>query len=62
MRKSFCFAGIALLIIGASLPTPDLLQAQGKALEPVKIGYSGIGIAHDLMKIMDPSRNSGRLE
>jgi ABC-type nitrate/sulfonate/bicarbonate transport system substrate-binding protein len=56
MRKSFCFAGIVLLFIGASLPTPDLVQAQAKTLEPVKIGYSGIGIAHDLMKIMEKNR------
>jgi ABC-type nitrate/sulfonate/bicarbonate transport system substrate-binding protein len=56
MRKSFCFAGIALLFIGASLPTPDPVQAQTKALEPIKIGYSGIGIAHDLMKIMEKNR------
>ena len=32
------------------------VQAQIKALEPVKIGYSGIGIAHDLMKIMEKNR------
>ena len=56
MRESFCFAGIVLLMIGASLPAPDLVQAQTKALEPVKIGYSGIGIAHDFMKIMEKNR------
>ena len=56
MRKLFCFAGIVLLILGASWLTLDPVQAQTKALEPVKIGYSGIGIAHDLMKIMEKNR------
>ena len=56
MRKSLCFAGIVLLMLGASLPAPDRVQAQTKALEPVKIGYSGIGIAHDLMKLMEKNR------
>ena len=35
---------------------PRLVQAQIKALEPVKIGYSGIGIAHDFLKIMEKNR------
>src|SRR5215470_2076924 len=31
---------------------PSWAPAQSKKLEPVKIGYSGVGIAHDLLKIM----------
>lgn len=31
---------------------PSWVPAQSKKLEPVKIGYSGVGIAHDLLKIM----------
>jgi ABC-type nitrate/sulfonate/bicarbonate transport system substrate-binding protein len=33
-----------------------LVQAQSKGLEPIKIGYSGIGIAHDFLKLMDKNR------
>ena len=35
---------------------PRLAQAQMKALEPIKIGYSGIGIAHDFLKLMEKNR------
>ena len=35
---------------------PSSLYAQGKTLEPIKIGYSGIGITHDLLKMMDSNR------
>jgi ABC-type nitrate/sulfonate/bicarbonate transport system substrate-binding protein len=35
---------------------PSSLHAQGKTLEPVKIGYSGIGITHDLLKMMGSNR------
>src|SRR5437660_12811477 len=35
---------------------PASLQTQGKTLEPVKIGYSGIGITHDLLKMMGSNR------
>jgi len=31
---------------------PSWVSAQAKKLESVKIGYSGVGIAHDLLKIM----------
>ena len=35
---------------------PPSLHAQNKTLEPVKIGYSGIGITHDLLKMMGNNR------
>src|SRR4029077_4923216 len=35
---------------------PLSLHAQNKTLEPVKIGYSGIGITHDLLKMMGNNR------
>jgi NitT/TauT family transport system substrate-binding protein len=35
---------------------PPWVHSQSKALESVKIGYSGIGIAHDLLKIMGANR------
>src|SRR5919205_3607958 len=31
---------------------PGLALGQGRKLDSVKIGYSGVGIAHDLLKIM----------
>jgi len=31
---------------------PSWASAQSKKLESIKIGYSGVGIAHDLLKIM----------
>src|SRR5437870_5706065 len=31
---------------------PSFVEAQMKNLEPVRIGYSGIGITHDLLKVM----------
>ena len=31
---------------------PSAVSAQTRKLEPIKIGYSGVGIAHDLLKIM----------
>lgn len=42
-----------LLLIAVS---PFWVQAQVKDLELVKIGYSGIGITHDLLKIMSSKR------
>jgi NitT/TauT family transport system substrate-binding protein len=42
-----CFFLILLLFI-----YPSWAYAQSKMLESVKIGYSGVGIAHDLLKIM----------
>jgi len=38
------------------LSAPVWLDAQTKGLEPVKIGYSGIGVTHDLLKIMTKNR------
>ena len=38
------------------LIAPSSLHAQGKTLEPIKIGYSGIGITHDLLKMMGSNR------
>ena len=35
---------------------PSAVSAQGKELEPVKIGYNGIGITHDLLKMMGSNR------
>jgi NitT/TauT family transport system substrate-binding protein len=35
---------------------PAAVYAQVKELEPVKIGYSGIGITHDLLKMMGSHR------
>jgi len=35
---------------------PSSISAQGKNLEPIKIGYSGIGITHDLLKMMGSNR------
>ena len=56
MRRLLCFATVFLLIAGASNLAPRLVRAQAKSLEPIKIGYSGIGIAHDLLKIMEKNR------
>lgn len=38
---------------------PSSLLAQNKTLEPVRIGYSGVGITHDLLKMMN---NNGIFE
>jgi ABC-type nitrate/sulfonate/bicarbonate transport system substrate-binding protein len=35
---------------------PSFVHAQGKNLEPIRIGYSGIGITHDLLKMMATKR------
>ena len=43
-------ARVGLLIILAVIPS--WASAQSKKLESIKIGYSGVGIAHDLLKIM----------
>lgn len=43
---------IKILIVLFALLSPSWLHSQVKNLEPVKIGYSGVGIAHDLLKIM----------
>lgn len=56
MRRLARFAAVVSLIVGASVLLPHLVRAQGKGLESVKIGYSGIGIAHDFLKIMEKNR------
>jgi ABC-type nitrate/sulfonate/bicarbonate transport system substrate-binding protein len=56
IRRLARFAEIVLLVIGVSFLSPHLVQAQAKGLESVKIGYSGIGIAHDFLKIMEKNR------
>ena len=55
MRRLGC-AAVVLIIIGIMMLSPRFVRAQVKALEPVKIGYSGIGIAHDLLKMMEKNR------
>jgi NitT/TauT family transport system substrate-binding protein len=39
-----------------TMVVPLLVEAQPKGLESIKIGYSGIGIAHDFLKIMEKNR------
>jgi ABC-type nitrate/sulfonate/bicarbonate transport system substrate-binding protein len=41
-----------LLVVLAVILTPHLVEGQLKNLEPIRIGYSGIGITHDLLKMM----------
>lgn len=41
---------VAVIFLLSALPSG--VSAQSKKLESVKIGYSGVGIAHDLLKIM----------
>jgi ABC-type nitrate/sulfonate/bicarbonate transport system substrate-binding protein len=38
------------------LVAPSVVHAQAKSLEPIRIGYSGIGITHDLLKMMSTNR------
>lgn len=45
-----------VLLVGVTNLMPRLVRAQSKGLEPIKIGYSGIGIAHDFLKIMEKNR------
>jgi ABC-type nitrate/sulfonate/bicarbonate transport system substrate-binding protein len=47
---------LAALFVIVLMTFPLSLMAQSKGLESVKIGYSGIGIAHDLLKMMDKNR------
>ena len=56
MRRLLSSAAVLLLIIGMTNLIPRLVRAQSKGLEPIKIGYSGIGIAHDFLKLMDKNR------
>jgi NitT/TauT family transport system substrate-binding protein len=48
--------GVVLFVFCTPLVSPRLVQAQAKGLESVKVGYSGIGIAYDLLKIMEKNR------
>src|SRR5262249_7322805 len=41
-----------LLLMLAVVAMPLFVEAQVKTLEPVRIGYSGVGITHDLLKMM----------
>ena len=45
-----------LFPILVALLVPSLVHAQPRNLEPIKIGYSGIGITHDLLKMMAAKR------
>jgi NitT/TauT family transport system substrate-binding protein len=56
MRRLLSSAAIVLLIMGVTNLMPRLVRAQSKGLESIKIGYSGIGIAHDFLKLMDKNR------
>ena len=56
MRRLLSSAAIVLLIMGVTNLMSRLVQAQSKGLEPIKIGYSGIGIAHDFLKLMEKNR------
>jgi ABC-type nitrate/sulfonate/bicarbonate transport system substrate-binding protein len=46
----------SLLYLTLLLAAPLSVHAQQKNLEPVRIGYSGIGITHDLLKTMVGNR------
>ena len=43
---------VSVVLVFVLFAFPPSTSAQQKRLEPVKIGYSGVGIAHDLLKIM----------
>jgi ABC-type nitrate/sulfonate/bicarbonate transport system substrate-binding protein len=49
LTRSLCLISVALLL-------PSFVHAQVKTLEAIKIGYSGIGITHDLLKMMSAKR------
>jgi ABC-type nitrate/sulfonate/bicarbonate transport system substrate-binding protein len=52
IRTSAQLLRLVLMIVVA----PSLVESQVKNLEPIRIGYSGIGITHDLLKIMTSRR------
>src|ERR1043166_8029052 len=61
MRKlwGFIFLSVSIVLLlsaASSLSAAASIEAHGKNLEPVRIGYSGIGITHDLLKIMGAGR------
>ena len=56
MKRLVLCAGIVICFFCMAFASPRLAQAQVKVLEPIKIGYSGIGIAHDFLKLMEKNR------
>jgi NitT/TauT family transport system substrate-binding protein len=61
MRKlwGFVFLSVSIVLLlsaASSLSVAASIDAHGKNLEPVRIGYSGIGITHDLLKMMGAGR------
>jgi ABC-type nitrate/sulfonate/bicarbonate transport system substrate-binding protein len=50
----------SLLLLSLLLIYPSWAAAQPKNLESVTIGYSGVGIAHDILKIMEKNRIFGK--
>jgi ABC-type nitrate/sulfonate/bicarbonate transport system substrate-binding protein len=56
-RWIFRLSGRSALILASTLFfTPAIVLGQTRNLEPIRIGYSGIGITHDLLKMMGASR------
>src|SRR5215468_12498779 len=49
---NFASWGRSVLLLVLLLLFPSWGFSQGKKLESIKIGYSGVGIAHDLLQIM----------
>jgi len=56
MKRLVLCAGLVICFFCMAVASPRLAQAQVKGLEPIKIGYSGIGIAHDFLKLMEKNR------
>ena len=56
MKRLVLCEGIVIGFFCMAFASPRLAQAQVKGLEPIKIGYSGIGIAHDFLKLMEKNR------
>src|SRR6266403_1655871 len=56
IRTHYCEVSMfwlrSLAVVLALSMFPSWVSAQTKKLESIKIGYSGVGIAHDLLKIM----------
>lgn len=48
--------GARLLLAWVALSVPSWAHSQQKSLEPIRIGYSGIGITYDLLKMMGSNR------
>src|SRR5262249_16434249 len=49
---NFASWGRSVLLLVLLILFPSWGFSQGKKLESIKIGYSGVGIAHDLLQIM----------